>query len=81
MCDKFDYDLESDEFTLGHHLFHDHNQSSKSDFYISYFVTILDICSPKVLDIKEHKFIHTLSSLTPSGLNLDNPFSLPLLYR
>ena len=81
MCDKFDYDIGSDEFTLGHHLFHDHNLSSKPDFDASYYVTILDICSPKVLDIKEHKFIHTLNSLTPSGLNLDNPFSLPLLYR
>ena len=79
MCDKFDYDIESDEFTLGHHLFHDHNLSSKSDFDSSYFVTILDICSPKVLDIKERdKFIHTLSSLTPFGLNLYNPF---FLYR
>ena len=46
MCDKFDYDKESDEFTLGHHLFHDHNLKTKFDFEASHTVTILDICSP-----------------------------------
>ena len=83
MCDKsdFSYDKESDEFTLGHHLFHDHKLNCKSDFDNSYTVSILDISSPKVLDVKEHKFIHLLNSLTPLGLNLSNPFAMPLLYR
>ena len=83
MCDRsdFSYDKESDEFTLGHHLFHDHKLNIKSDFDNSYTVSILDISSPKVLDVKEHKFIHLLNSLTPLGLNLSNPFAMPLLYR
>ena len=83
MCDKadFQYDRDSDEYTLGHHLFHDHKLNSKSDFDDSYTVSILDISSPKVLDVKEHKFIHLMNSLTPLGLNLSNPFALPLLYR
>ena len=83
MCDKsdFSYDKESDEFTLGHHLFHDHKLNCKTDFDNSYMVSILDISSPKVLDVKEHKFIHFLNSLTPVGLNLSNPFAMPLLYR
>ena len=64
MCDKsdFSYDKESDEFTLGHHLFHDHKLNCKADFDNSYIVSILDISSPKVLDVKEHKFIHFLNS-------------------
>ena len=83
MCEKsdFQYDRDSDEFTLGHHLFHDHKLNCKTDFNDSYRVSILDISSPKVLDVKEHKFIHLLNSLTPLGLNLSNPFAVPLLYR
>ena len=71
----FTYDNEFDEFALGHHILHDHHLNDKLDFDASYTVTILDICSPKVLDIKEHKFIHLLISLAPSGLNLNNPFA------
>lgn len=79
MCDKHDKD--SDEYTLGHHLFHDHKLNNKNDFDNSHTVSILDISSPKVLDVKEHKFIHLMNSLTPLGLNLSTPFALPLLYR
>ena len=64
-----------------HHLFHDHKLNSKTDFDDCYTVSILDISSPKGLDVKEHKFIHLMNSLTPFGLNLSNPFALPLLYR
>ena len=76
------YTVYSDEYTLGHHnLFHDHKLNSKTDFDDSYTFSILDISSPKVLDVKEDKFIHLMNSLTPLGLNLSNPFALPLLYR
>lgn len=51
------------------------------DLDSSYVVSILDIFSPIVHDIKEGKFIYLPNSLTPSGLNLSNPFVLPLLYR
>ena len=65
----FSYDKESDEFTL----------NCKTDFDNSDMVSILDISSPKVLDVKEHKFIHFLNSLAPVGLNLSNPFAMPLI--
>ena len=61
MCDKadFQYDRDSNEYTLGHHiLYHDHKLNSKTDFNDSYTVSILDISSPKVLDVNEHKSIY-----------------------
>jgi hypothetical protein len=65
----FEYNKDSDEYTLGHHLFHDHKLSCKIDFDNNYSVSILDISSLKVLDVKEHKFICLLNSLSPQGLN------------
>ena len=40
MCEKsdFQYDRDSDKFTLGHHLFHDHKLNCKTDFNDSYRV-------------------------------------------
>ena len=81
LCDNKEYDQDSDEFALGHHLFSDHGLNHRDDFDKNYSVSILDWCSPKTLDVKEHKFIHLLNSLSPNGLNINNPFSIPLLYR
>ena len=81
MCDNKEYDKDSDEFALGHHLFSEHQLCHRDDFDRNYFVSLLDICSPKVLDVRGHKSIHLLNTLTPNGLNLDNPFAIPLLYR
>ena len=39
------------------------------------------IVTPSVLDVKEHKFIHLLNSLKPNGLNIDNPFAVPIFHR
>ena len=47
----------------------------------TYNVSLLDFSSPKILDVKEHKFIHLLNSLKPNGLNIENPLSVPLLHR
>ena len=80
MCDNKEYDKDSDEFALGHHLFSEHHLHSREDFDRNYFVSLLDICSPRVLDVREHKFIHTLNTLTTNGLNLDNPFGLSLIH-
>ena len=43
MCGKsdFTYDIESDEFTLGHHIFDDHLLNDELDFDASYTVAIL----------------------------------------
>ena len=81
LCDNKEFDENSDEFALGLHLFSDHSLKCRDDFDRSYNVALLDFCSPKTLDMKEHKFIHLLNSLKPNGLNLNNPFSIPLLYR
>ena len=74
------YDLDSDEFALGAHLFH-HGFRVKSDFSNIFKVSILNRCSPKNLDVSEHRYIHLLNSLVPEGINLSNPFSIPILYK
>ena len=70
---------EDDEFSPGFHLIDDHNLTSKSDFCNNYEVFLLDTCSPKQLEVYEHKYIHLLKTLKPFGINTMNPFSIPLL--
>lgn len=74
------FDSESDDFALGHHLYQ-HGCRDRKDFNKHLRVCILEICSPKVLEVKEHKYIHMLKSLNPSGINLSNPFAISLLYK
>ena len=64
-----------DNFSLGIHL-SEHKLCNPSDFNDTYRVCIVDNCSPRVIDIKEHKFIHILNTLRPNGLNVSNPFSI-----
>ena len=73
---------EDDTLSLGIHLVTDHNCNNKSDFNDYFRVFILENCSPKALEVKEHKHIHNLNtlSLKPLGLNTANPFSIPLLH-
>ena len=68
-----------DVYSLGLHLINDHSCSDKSDFNSIYRVLILEVCSPNSLEVKEHKWIHRLNSLRPSGINRVNPFSIPSL--
>ena len=63
LCDRKEVDLNSDEFALGNHLYSDHSLQNRSDFDDTYNVSLLDFSSPKILDVKEHKFIHLLNSL------------------
>ena len=74
-------DNESDDiYSLGMHIVIDHNLSEKGDFDKFYRVLILSSnSSPSSLEVKEHKFIHRLKSLRPSGINRANPFSIPPL--
>ena len=74
------YDTDSDDAALGAHLF-EHGLNSRTDFDKNYSVCVLEICSPKLLEVKEHLYIHRLNSLTPNGINMSNPFSIPLLYK
>ena len=73
--DKFRKD---DEFSLGIHLLEDHNLCNKSDFN-NYELFILDICSPKSLELNEHRFIQSLKTIKPKGINSVDPFGIPLL--
>ncbi len=81
VCKKEEYDKNSDEYALAHHLYSDHLISDRENFDPNYNVSLLDLCSPQILEEKEHNFIHLMHSLAPNGLNLNNPFAIPLLYR
>ena len=45
--------------------------------HINFF--LLDTCSPRKLEYNEHKFIQSLKTLRPHGLNGVDPFGIPLL--
>ena len=66
---------------LGAHLYYDHGFRNKDDFGDIYKVSVLKVSSPKVLEVSEHRSIHRLNSLRPNGLNISNPFCIPLLYK
>ncbi len=72
--------VDLDEFALGQHLY-EHGFRHNGDFNETYRICILEICSPKALEVKEHYYIHKLSSLSPGGLNISNPFAIPPLYK
>ena len=56
---KSEFDNDSDDiYSLGIHLIKDHNFCNRTDFNKIYRVLILEACSPKNLEVKEHKWIH-----------------------
>ena len=71
-------DPSDDEYSLGLHLF-DHGFRERTDFNDNFRVMILDITSPKSLEVKEHKYIHLLNTLKPNGINTMNPFGIRIL--
>ena len=81
IIDNKPFQLDNDDFALGSHLYHEHGCRNRSDFNKFYKVSLLEICSPKVIDMKEHLYIHRLNSLNPNGLNISNPLSIPVLYK
>ena len=66
-----------DNFSLGFHLI-EHGFNTRRDFNDNYRVSIISNCSPKVLEYQENKFIHILNTLRPNGLNVFNPFAMPV---
>jgi hypothetical protein len=68
-----------DEYSLGLHLIEVHSLCDKNSFENSFQVFIIDMCSPKSLEVNEHRFIHSLKTLQPHGLNAVDPFGIPLL--
>ena len=75
-----DITTDSDDYSLGVHLFNDHNLKDRKDFNKHFRVFIIDNTSPKFLEVKEHKYIHLLKTLRPLGINTVNPFGLRLLH-
>ena len=68
-----------DTYSLGLHLVNDHGCTDERDFNRIFNVFILETCSPASLEVTEHKYIHSLKSLRPMGLNTSNPFNIRLL--
>ena len=52
------------------HLFSDHNLKNRDDFDKNYTVALIDFCSPKILEVKEHTFIHILNTSEASLLQI-----------
>jgi hypothetical protein len=70
---------QDDEYSLGLHLIEDHGLNCKNDFENSYILFILDTCSPRMIELNEHRFIQTLKTLKPHGINAVDPLGIPLL--
>ena len=68
-----------DNYAMGIHLFNEHDIKLEKSFDEAYELYILEICSPKILDVKEHMWIHKLKALAPHGLNLGQTYGFPLL--
>ena len=71
--------MKDDEYSLGIHLYNEHGITGSEGFDETYKFTILEKCSPRNLDIKEHYWIQKIRCLYPHGLNLASPFGLPLI--
>ena len=70
---------DEDNYALGIHLYNDHGLRSDQNFDDAYEVYILEVTQPRIIDIREHMWIHRLQSLTPSGINLASTYGLPML--
>ena len=60
---------------------HSHGCTDINEFGRISRVLLLEICSPSHLEVKEHRHIDKLNCLSPFGINLANPFGIPLLHR
>ena len=78
ICNGKDVEL-SDEHLLGLHLLHTHQLREQNAFNDGYKFTVLEVCNPRELDLKEHKWIQKLKCINPHGLNSHDPFGIPLI--
>ena len=72
-------DITNDEYSLGVHLV-DHGFRDHADFNRVYKISIIENCSPRVIEVKENNYIHLLKTLRPMGLNTVNPFGLAMFH-
>ena len=70
---------DDDEFSPGLHLIDEHQLNHHQAFNECYRVFLLDVCSPKYLELRENRYIHEYKTLKPFGINTISPFSMPLL--
>ena len=71
--------LEKDRYTLAIHLDVVHGIRTVTGLDDNYKFTILEKCSPRSLDVKEHLWIQKIASLVPFGLNINSPLGFPLI--
>ena len=72
-------DTSKDDFSLGLHLFHEHNFRTREMFDKTYEVAVIQNVSPLNLETAEHLAIHKYRTLRPNGINTQNPFAIPLI--
>jgi hypothetical protein len=70
---------DDDSYSFGAHLILDHGCHEREDLNSSYEIFILKHCSPRALEECEHRFIQSLRTIKPFGINSVDPFGLPLL--
>ena len=75
---EVDLTEDNDRFSLALHLDKEHNIRSLTGLD-NFEFTILEKCTPRNLDLKEHLWIQKLRTITPYGLNLNSPLGIPLL--
>ena len=70
---------EDDDHALGLHLYFQHGQRDTKGFNGSFSFTVLELCNPQNLDLKEHLWIQRLKTVKPYGLNSHDPFGFPFI--
>ena len=70
---------EKDKYSLAIHLHKEHNVLTRTGLDDNYEFTILEKCTPRSLDVKEHLWVQGLKTISPFGLNLYSPLGFPLL--
>ena len=68
-----------DRYSLAIHLHREHGIQSVHGLDDYYEFTLLEKCTPKSIDLKEHTWIQRMKSLAPFGLNLNSPLGFPLI--